>query len=172
MNVSSICGISVRASTGADRNQKFPSATSGAARRRAAVDALTPASTPSRWNSPISCLNLSRGGSRNSFAERKCPELGNRHTTFRPSCRPNSQDTPLPRTTAIMVCPSRCSITGFHGTRLNPIPSSIMAKRPLVSRTFPARCHKRHPCGFKPGFPASESGVAARAFNMTRSNHV
>jgi hypothetical protein len=66
----------------------------------------------------------------------KCPALGSGHTMLRPSCLPNSQDTPLPRTTAIMVCPTRCSITGFHGTKLNPMPSSIMAKRPLVSRTF------------------------------------
>jgi hypothetical protein len=70
------------------------------------------------------------------LAERKCPRAWHGYPTLRPSCRPNSQDTPLPRTTAITVCPSRCSITGFHGTRLNPMPSSIMAKRPLVNRIF------------------------------------
>ena len=44
-----------------------------------------------------------------------------------PRCRPSSQDTPLMRVTAVTVCPRCCSITGFHGTRLNPIPSSSIA---------------------------------------------
>jgi len=42
-------------------------------------------------------------------------------------CRPISHDTPPPRTVAAIRCPSRCSITGFHGTRLKPIPSSSIA---------------------------------------------
>ena len=65
-----------------------------------------------------------------------CLVGGDRHATFGPRDRPNSHDTPLPRTTAVKVCPSRCSITGFHGTRLKLTPSSSMAKRPLASCTL------------------------------------
>lgn len=44
-----------------------------------------------------------------------------------PRCLPISHDTPPPRTVAAICCPSRCSITSRHGTRLNPMPSSSMA---------------------------------------------
>lgn len=44
-----------------------------------------------------------------------------------PRWRPTSHDTPLPRTVAASCCPSRCSITDFQGTRLNPMPSSSIA---------------------------------------------
>ena len=44
-----------------------------------------------------------------------------------PRRRPTSQDTPPPRTVAASCCPRRCSITGFHGTRLKPKLSSSMA---------------------------------------------
>lgn len=44
-----------------------------------------------------------------------------------PRCRPKPQDTPPPRTVAAICCPSRCSITGFHGTKLNPMPLSSIA---------------------------------------------
>ena len=37
-----------------------------------------------------------------------------------PRCLPTSQDTP-PRTVAATCCPSRCSITGFHGTSEKPM---------------------------------------------------
>lgn len=52
---------------------------------------------------------------------------------YRPRCRPSSQVTDVPRTMADTCCPSRCSTTGFHGTRLKPMPSSSIAKRPLTS---------------------------------------
>lgn|GEM_PF-7098059 len=50
-----------------------------------------------------------------------------RDHTDDPRCLPMSQDTPPPRTVAAICCPSRCSITGFHGTSENPIPSSSAA---------------------------------------------
>lgn len=65
-----------------------------------------------------------------------CLVGGDHHVTLGSRNRRNSHDTPLPRATAIKVCPSRCSITGFHGTRLNPMPSSSIAKHPLASCTL------------------------------------
>lgn len=44
-----------------------------------------------------------------------------------PRCLPISHDTPPLGTVAASCCPSRCSITGRHGTRLNPMPSSSIA---------------------------------------------
>jgi len=44
-----------------------------------------------------------------------------------PRCRPSSHETLSPRTVAASCCPNRCSITGFQGTRLNPIPSLSIA---------------------------------------------
>lgn len=79
------------------------------------------------------CRAGMRGIHHSGFGLTSCAERGDRHATFGPRDRPNSHDTPPPRTTAVKVCPSRCSITGFHGTRLKPMPSSIMAKRPLAS---------------------------------------
>ena len=35
-----------------------------------------------------------------------------------PRCRPISHETLPPRTVAAICCPSRCSITGFHGTHV------------------------------------------------------
>ena len=35
-----------------------------------------------------------------------------------PRCRPISHATPPPLTVAASCCPSRCSITGFHGTHV------------------------------------------------------
>lgn len=55
--------------------------------------------------------------------------------TLSPCSRPNFQLTKVPRTTALSCCPSRCSMTCFHGTRLNPMSSSSMAKRPLTGLT-------------------------------------
>lgn len=52
-----------------------------------------------------------------------------------PRRRPISQLTDWLRTMAAICCPSRCSTTGRHGTRLNPMPSSSIAKRPLASWT-------------------------------------
>lgn len=49
------------------------------------------------------------------------------HPTDGPRYRPISQDTPPPRTVAETCWPSRCSITGFHGTKLKPMPSSSIA---------------------------------------------
>jgi hypothetical protein len=56
--------------------------------------------------------------------------------TYRPRCRPSSQVIDDPRTMADTCCPSRCSATGRHGTRLKPVPSSSIAKRPLASCTL------------------------------------
>lgn len=53
-----------------------------------------------------------------------------------PRCRSSTHDTLLPRMIAVIVFPNRCSITGFQGTRLKPMPSSSMAKRPLASCTL------------------------------------
>ena len=47
--------------------------------------------------------------------------------------RPKCQVRPLPRITIVIGCPIRCSMSGFQGTKLNPIPSTSMAKRPLAS---------------------------------------
>ena len=47
-----------------------------------------------------------------------------------------SQVTCPARTVAARVLPSRCSITAFQGTRLKPLPSSSIAKRPLASITL------------------------------------
>ncbi|EED41762.1 transcriptional regulator, MarR family [Enterocytozoon bieneusi H348] len=44
-----------------------------------------------------------------------------------PCCRPISHEAAPLRIVAAICCPSRCSITGFQGTRLNPLPSSSMA---------------------------------------------
>lgn len=53
-----------------------------------------------------------------------------------PRRRPISHATPVPRGVAANICPSRCSITGFQGTKLNSLPSSSIAKRPLASCTL------------------------------------
>jgi len=53
-----------------------------------------------------------------------------------PNCLPNSQEAWLPRTVAARLCPSQGSIAPFQGTRLNPMPSSSTAKRPLTSTTL------------------------------------
>lgn len=61
---------------------------------------------------------------RRHLAQRRGCAMG--QPTDGPLARPISHDTP-PRTVAAIWCPSRCSITGFHGTRLNPMPSSSIA---------------------------------------------
>ncbi len=56
-----------------------------------------------------------------------CSDSRLRVTCFQtegPSLRPNSHDTPPPLTVAAICCPSRCVITGFHGTSEKPMPSS------------------------------------------------
>lgn len=52
-----------------------------------------------------------------------------------PLARPTSHDTPSLVTVAASCCPSSFSITGRHGTRLKPRPSTSIAYRPLASMT-------------------------------------
>ena len=54
-----------------------------------------------------------------------------------PPLPPKIPRTLLPRTVAAICCPTLYSITGLHGTRLNPFPSSSVAYRPTGEHDTP-----------------------------------